>query len=42
LSAGDTKVVDAYWRLVDKMVFETQAYGKSALGGEALAPRSKR
>ena len=36
LSAKDTKVVEAYWRLVDKMVFETQASGKSARVGEAL------
>jgi TetR/AcrR family transcriptional regulator len=35
LSAGDTKVVEAYWRLVDEMVFETQARGKSARGREA-------
>src|SRR5712675_110097 len=34
LSAEDTKVVEAYWRLVDKMVFETEACGKSARGGE--------
>src|SRR4030081_731368 len=35
LSAKDSKVVEAYWRLVDEMVFETQACGKSARGGEA-------
>ena len=35
LSAGDTKVVEAYWRLVDEMVFETQTSGKSARSREA-------
>src|SRR5882724_11542924 len=34
LSAEDTKVVEAYWRLVDEMVFGTHASGKSARGGE--------
>src|SRR6266550_3840153 len=35
LSARDTKVVEAYWRLVDEMVFETQSCRMSARGGEA-------
>src|SRR5713226_8691435 len=35
LSAGDTKVVDAYWRLVEQMVFETQTGAKPARGREA-------
>src|SRR5712675_1039142 len=34
LSGKDTKVVEAYWRLVDETVFETEACGKSARGGE--------
>jgi len=34
LSAKDTKVVEAYWRLVDEMVFGTHACGKSDRGGE--------
>jgi hypothetical protein len=35
LSAKDTKVVEAYWRLVDEMVFGTDARGKSARVNEA-------
>jgi hypothetical protein len=35
LSAKDTKVVEAYWRLVDEMVFRTDARGKPAPGEEA-------
>src|SRR6266700_2416246 len=35
LSAKDTKVVEAYWRLVDETVFGAHACGKSAWGGEA-------
>src|SRR3981189_2739383 len=35
LSARDTKVVEAYWRLVDEMVFRTDARGKPAPGEEA-------
>src|SRR6202048_2743276 len=34
ISARDTKVVEAYWRLVEQMVFETQACAKSAQGAE--------
>jgi AcrR family transcriptional regulator len=36
LSAKDTKVVEAYWRLVDETVFGTHAGGKFARGGKAL------
>src|SRR5467141_2674676 len=35
LSAENAKVIEAYWRLVDEMVFETQTGGKSARGREA-------
>src|SRR6266571_424299 len=35
LSAEDTKVVEAYWRLVDETVFGVHAGGKSARSGEA-------
>jgi len=35
LSGKDTKVVEAYWRLVDETVFGTHACGNSARGGEA-------
>lgn len=35
LSVKDAKVVEGYWRLVDEMVFGTDARGKSARGGEA-------
>src|SRR5258705_6884444 len=35
LSSKDTKVVEAYWRLVDETVFGKHAGGKSARSGEA-------
>src|SRR5882724_908529 len=35
LSSGDTKVVEAYWRLVDETVFGKHAGGGSARSGEA-------
>ncbi len=41
LSARDAKVIEAYWRLVDAVVFETQTCGKTARGGEALKRRMR-
>jgi TetR/AcrR family transcriptional regulator len=35
LSAKDTKVVEAYWRLVDEMVFEKKTCAQSARDGAA-------
>jgi hypothetical protein len=35
LSAKDTRVVEAYWRLVDETVFGTSAGGASTRVGEA-------
>jgi TetR/AcrR family transcriptional regulator len=35
LSATDTKVVEAYWRLVDETVFGTDPNGRNVRGGEA-------
>src|SRR3984893_2328330 len=41
LSARDAKVIEAYWRLVDEIVFETQTCGKTARYGEALKRRMR-
>ena len=39
LSAEDTKVTEAYWRLVDETVFGARACGKSSAGKEVRADR---